>query len=439
MKVLSKRNLSFSMVALTAVAILISSACRGDKGSKQGPAPPATTVIVAEVAQKTVPIYTELVGQTKAQESVDLRARVEGVLEGIHFKEGSAVKKGQLLFSIDKRPFEAALQSARAAQAKAESDLAQAEQKVVVLQAQAQLTEAEAQHMKAEQDLARLKPLAAVKAVTELELDAAVASEKTARASVDAREANLRDVEASVKYTIQRAAAEVSAAKARVTQALLELSYCSIYSPVDGIIGFRQVDEGSLVGKGGEATLLATVSLSDPLLVDFNLSETEYLRLVPREKAGTGGGLRFEMILSDRSVYPYQGTLKAVDRTVDPQTGTMKIEASFPNPKNYLKPGQFARVRAAVEQRENAILVPRRAIQELQDAKTVMIVDAENKVALRTVTVGEQSGDDIIVLSGLKPGERVIVEGMQKVRPGSEVKASAQPVAKESAGTTERS
>ncbi|MGH9827191.1 MAG: efflux RND transporter periplasmic adaptor subunit, partial [Blastocatellia bacterium] len=350
MKVLSKRNLSFSMVALTAVAILISSACRGDKGSKQGPAPPATTVIVAEVAQKTVPIYTELVGQTKAQESVDLRARVEGVLEGIHFKEGSAVKKGQLLFSIDKRPFEAALQSARAAQAKAESDLAQAEQKVVVLQAQAQLTEAEAQHMKAEQDLARLKPLAAVKAVTELELDAAVASEKTARASVDAREANLRDVEASVKYTIQRAAAEVSAAKARVTQALLELSYCSIYSPVDGIIGFRQVDEGSLVGKGGEATLLATVSLSDPLLVDFNLSETEYLRLVPREKAGTGGGLRFEMILSDRSVYPYQGTLKAVDRTVDPQTGTMKIEASFPNPKNYLKPGQFARVRAAVEQ-----------------------------------------------------------------------------------------
>src|SRR5262249_34283008 len=327
--------------------------------------------------------------------------------------------------------FDAALQSAKAVLAKAQSDYAQAQQRTDVLQAQAALADAEATLSKAEQDLARVRPLAKEKAVTELELDAAVAAQKSAKANVDAKQANLTNLEAAVKYTIERASAEVNAGKARVTTAELDLSYCSIYSPIGGIIGFKQVDEGNLVGRG-EATLLATVSASDPLLVDFNLSETDYLKLTPNDVSRKNArDLKFELILSDDSVHPEPGTFKVVDRTVDPTTGTMKVETSFPNPNSHLKPGQFARVRAAVAERENAIIVPQRAVQEMQGAKTVMVVDAQNRVALRTITVGDRFENYFVVLEGLQAGERVIVDGMQKARPGSEVNPTAAPVASE--------
>ena len=429
MKITIKHKLTASFAEMTAsfagmiimVAVAVSSGCGGRTDRTVSASSPAPTVVVAEVVRRTVPIFSEFVGQTRAEETVELRARVEGVLEKIHFKQGTPVRKGALLFNIDNRPFEASLQSARAVLEKAQSDLAQAKQRTDVLQAQAQLSDAQAVHSRTEQDLARVKPLAKEKAVTELELDAAVAAEKSARANVEARQANLTNLEASVKYTILRAAAEVAAGKARVTQAELNLSYCSIYSPISGIIGFQQVDEGNLVGHG-EATLLATISASDPLLVDFNLSEIEFLKLTDAETAGKrAGSLSFELILSDESVHPRKGSFNVIDRTVDPQTGTMRVQARFPNPNSYLRPGQFARVRVAVSEQENAILVPQRAIQELQGAKTVLVVDAQNKASLRTITVGEKSDHNLIVMTGLSAGERVIVEGMQKVRPGSEV------------------
>ena len=422
-----KNSLSFSVAALAASAMMVSAGCGGKTEPTVGASAPPPAVVVAEVVQRTVPIYSEFVGQTKANETVELRARVEGVLEKIYFKEGDPVKKGALLFTIDKRPFQATLSSAKALLAKARSDLAQAEKRTDVLQAQAQLADAQAQLSKAEQDLRRLRPLAQEKAVTELELDAATAAQKSAKATVDARQANVTNLEASVKYTIERAAAEVEAAKARVTQAELDLGYCTIYSPISGVIGFKQVDEGNLVGRG-QATLLATVSQSDPLLVDFNVSEIEFLRLSKpgdAQDAKARGRFKFDLILSDDSIHSQQGTLKVVDRTVDPQTGTMKVEAVFSNPRSYLRPGQFARVRVAAEERENAILVPQRAIQELQGAKTVLVVDAQNKALLRTINVGDRSDKDVIVLQGLSAGEHVIVEGMQKVRPGSEVKPTA--------------
>ena len=273
-----KPNLTACLAAAIAVTAMMSQGCK-DKGTQKVSADaPAPVVVVAEIAQRTVPIYSEFVGQTRAFETVELRARVEGILEKIHFKEGSPVRKGDLLFTIDKRPFEAAVQSANAVLAKAESDLAQARQRTDVLQAQAELADAQAVLSKTEQDLLRIRPLVKEKAVTELELDAAIAAEKSAQATVDARKANLTNLEAAVKYTIERASAEVSAAKARLTQAQLDLSYCRIYSPINGIIGFKNIDEGNLVGRG-DATLLATVSSSDPLLVDFNLSEIEYLKL----------------------------------------------------------------------------------------------------------------------------------------------------------------
>lgn len=422
------RNLYFAAAASGAALFLITAGCSKKDAAKLNAPLPPPTVVVAEVDQRTVPIYSEYVGQTKADDTVELRARVEGFLQKVYFKEGMPVRKGQLLFTIDKRPFEANLQSAKAILAKAVSDLAQARQRTDVLKAQAELADADAVLSKTDQDLARLRPLAKEKAVTELELDAAIAAEKSAKANVDAKRANLTNLEASVKYTIERANAEVAAAKARVTQAELDVSYCSIHSPISGMIGFLQVDEGNLVGRG-EATLLATVSLSNPLLVDFNISEVEFLKIT-RDNPGHSGDLRFELILSDESVHPNPGTFKVVDRTVDPTTGTMRVQASFPNPGSYLRPGQFAKVRVPVAERENAILVPQRAIQELQGARTVMVVDAQNKVSVRTIKVGDRSDDSYIVLEGLKAGERVIVEGMQKAKPGSEVRPTSDSVAR---------
>ena len=421
MRILHLRNLSVSFAASMLITVLlISTGCKTKSEHAAAQAPPPT-VVVAAVAQKTVPIYSEFVGQTRADDTVELRARVEGILQKVYFREGAAVKKGQLLFTIDKRPFQAAVQSAKATYAKAISDLAQAQQRTDVLQAQAQLAEAQAAFVRADQDVKRLAPLAKEKAVTEQDLDAAIATQKSTKATVDARQANLTNLEAAVKYTIERARAEVSASEARVTQANLDLSYCDIYSPLSGIIGFLQVDEGNLVGRG-EATLLATVSASDPLLVDFSVSEVDYLKLTDPETVGhRAGNLRFDLLLSDESKHPYQGTFHVVDRTVDPTTGTLKVEATFPNPGSYLRPGQFARLRVAVAEKENAILVPQRAVQEMQGTKTVMVVDDKNMVSVRSVRLGDKADKDVVVLEGLNPGERVIVEGMQKARPGSPV------------------
>lgn len=434
MTILCRRNLSISAaVSILTVALLLGSGCKS-KTTHSAAAPPPPAVIVVPVTQRTVPIYSEYVGQTQADNTVELRARVEGVLQKVYFREGAPVRKGQLLFTIDKRPFEAALQSAKALAAKSVSDLAQAQQRVDVLQAQAELADAQAILTNADQDVARLAPLAKERAVTEQDLDEALAKQKSARASVDARKANLTNLEAAVKYTIERAKAEVSAANARVTQAELDLSYCDIHSPINGIIGFLQVDEGNLVGRG-DATLLATVSASDPLLVNFNVSEIEYLKLTDPETAGQrAGNLQFELLLSDESVHPHTGYFRVLDRTVDPTTGTMKVEAAFPNPGSYLRPGQFARVRVAVAERENAILVPQRAVQEMQGTKTVMVVDQDNKVAVRSIRIGDKVDKDVVVLDGLNAGERVIVEGMQKVRPGSQVNPSIAGVSKTTSG-----
>ncbi len=425
-KILFMRNVFVSSAALIALAALITVAgCSKSEHTAAAAQPPPPTVIVAPVTQKTVPIYSEYVGQTRADNTVELRARVEGILQKVYFKEGMPVRKGQLLFTIDKRPFDAALQSAKAVALKAVSDLAQAQQRTDVLQAQAQLADAQAVLAKADQDVARLAPLAKEKAVTEQDLDAAIAAQKSAKATVEARQANLTNLEAAVKYTIERARAEVSASNAKITQAQLDLSYCDIYSPISGVIGFLQVDEGNLVGRG-DATLLATVSASDPLLVDFSVSEIEYLKLTEAKTEGrAASNLRFDLLLSDESIHPYQGTFKVLDRTVDPTTGTLKVEATFPNPGSHLRPGQFARLRVAVDEKENAILVPQRAVQELQGAKTVMVVDDKNMVSVRSIKLGDKADKEIVVLEGLNPGDRVIVEGMQKVRPGSQVNPSS--------------
>jgi membrane fusion protein (multidrug efflux system) len=387
------------------------------------PAPPPPAVVVAEVVKKTVPITAEFVAQTDAVQTVELRARVQGVLERVHFKEGSDVSAGQVLFEIEKSQYQAALQSARAQLAKAQAELAKAKEQVEVLRAKAELEQRQAALAKSKLDVARLRPLAQARAVPQVDLDNALAAEQVTVAGVAAAEAALKDTELAQRIGIEQAQAAVEAGRAAVTQAQLDLNYTTIRAPVAGVIGRLDVNEGNLVGRG-EPTLLATMSTYDPIKIAATLSEVDYLRFARRaaERKTASPEIPLELVLADGTRYPLRGRSTTLDRTVDPKTGTIVVEALFPNPEKLLKPGQFGRVRAVVEERPDAVLVPQSAIQETQGAKSVLVVAAEDKVVLRTVTLGERIGDLIIATRGLEPGERVIVEGLQKVRPGMQVK-----------------
>jgi len=365
-------------IGVVGLALSLNGCDRGkeaDKAKQAAAGPPPPTVVVAEVIQKTVPIYGEFVAQTDAKETVEIRARVQAFLEAQHFAEGTIVKKDQLLFTLDKREYEAKL-----------------------LQAKSQLEGAQARLGKAETDERRLKPLAERRAVPQQDYDNAVSNLDTARAGV-------------------------SAARADVVGAELDLSYCTIRSPIEGLIGKRLVSPGNLVGKG-EATLLDTVSSVDPIRVNVTISEAEYLKYAALNKQNRGpkaSSQELELMLADGSVFPHKGKVVIVDRAVDQKTGTLSMVAEFPNPGGLLRPGQFGSLRAPVETVENAILVPKRAVQEIQGAKSVLVVGADNIVALRTIRPGETVGQFLIVRDGVKPGERVIVEGIQKAQPGVKV------------------
>ena len=415
---MKSRRILGSTFLLVAAGLLLGPACSGKgDGAKHAAAPPAPAVGVTQVVQKTVPIYSEFVGQTAANQTVEVRARVQGVLEKVLFTEGAAVRKGQVLFQIQRSEYQARVLAAKAALGKAEADLAQAKERTDVIQAESNLAQAQTGLSLAHSNYERYRPLAKEKAVTEIDVDTARASEEAARSEVDAAQATLKNRTAAVKYNIAKATALVQSAKADLALAEIDLAYCTIYSPITGIIGLQEVNAGNLVGKEGP-TLLATISSSGNLDVDFTISEAYLLKLAKSGKAGSRSGVGFELLLSDNTVYGQQGHFTVLDRTVDPKTGTIRVRASFPNASNQLRPGQFARLRVAAEERPDAILVPQVAVQELQSAKYVMVVDADNKVSQRTIKVAERYEDSYIVVEGLKAGERVVTEGVQKVRPG---------------------
>ncbi len=423
------RSLAKVATALGVACLAISlGACERGKESekaKEAAAPPPPAVVVAEVVQKTVPIYSEFVARTDAKETVEIRARVQAFLESQHFTEGTVVKKDQLLFTLDKQEYEAQLLQAKAQLAKAEADLAFAKDNATVESAKANVDVALARLGKTETDERRLKPLAARRAVPQQDYDDALANLEGARADVESRRASLNTAVVNQKSNVQQAEAAIQAARAAIAQAELNLSYCTIRSPIEGLIGERKVAPGNLVGKG-EATLLDTVSTIDPIRVYMSLSEAEYLRLFAfQKKTQAAAGAALELMLADGSVYPHKGRAVIADRALDTKTGTLSIIAEFPNPEGLLRPGQFGRVRAATEVVENAILVPQRAVQEIQGTKTVLVVGPDNLVAMRTISPGVSVGDLLIVVDGLKPGERVIVDGIQKARPGSPVNPSA--------------
>lgn len=355
----------------------------------QASAPPPTVAVIPATRQ-TVPIFREYVGRTQPNQSVDVRPQVSGILKSTLFSEGSPVREGDVLFRIDPAQYQAALLNAQGQSARAEADVAQAK----------------AQLEKARRDVARYEPLARQRAIPQEELENAQSSVQVAQAQVG------------------QAQAALAAARAGVSQAELNLGYTVIRSPLTGIIGRRQVDPGNLVSPQSE-TPLVTVSSSDPIRVTFDVSDVEYLAFARRTGVRPGRQLRnspnFDMILSDGSVFPQKGRFLLVERAVTAQTGTLPIVAVFPNPGNFLRPGQFVRVRVTTEQMPNVVLVPQGAVQEVLGARSIYIVSPQNKVVQRTVTIQGAFENRSIVTQGLEQGDRVIVEGAQKVRPGMTV------------------
>jgi membrane fusion protein (multidrug efflux system) len=350
-------------------------------GKKEAAAGPPPEVYVADVVQKDVPVFMEIVGQTKGSQDVEIRARVEGYLEKVAFTEGSFVTKGDLLYQIDPKPLEATLANAKA-----------------------NLATAQARLEKTNNDVKRLAPLAKQQAVSQQELDNAVAYQDAARAQVDAN-------------------------KAAVDKAELDLGYTRITSPIDGLVGTTQVKAGNLVGRG-ESTLLTTVSQIDPILFRAGISEAEYLKLAKRvaEQGGSRPGqakAEIELLLADGTVHPSKGRVEAIERAVDATTGTLAVQFTFPNPGRVVRPGQYGRARFVLETKPGALLVPQRAVTELQNLYSVAVVGEGNKVAFRNVKVGPRVDSLWLIEEGLKPGEKVVVEGLQKARDGMVVSPKA--------------
>jgi len=422
-------------IGLVGLALLITTTgCKGEKDAKAATPPPPTEVVVAPVEQREVAIVRDFIARTEAVPTVEVRARVAGILEEVLFKEGMDVKKGQPLFLIQQAEYKAAVETARATLAKAQADLTRARDTSIVERVKAQLAQRQADLEKARQDVNRYKPLAEARAIPQQDMDTSVAAEKVAVAGVDAQAAALKDAELAQRTQIQLAEAAVESAKASIIQADLNYGYTTIAAPIDGIIGKINVDRGNLVGKA-EPTLLATVSKVNPIYVDFSVAEADYIRLAPRiasDVQGRSDGPRqpLELLLSDDKPLPQKGRVVFVDRAMDSKTGTIGIRAEFPNPDQLIRPGQFGRVRGVIDQRPNAILVPQLAVQEQQGAKTVLVVETGDKVALRPIKIDDRIGEFYIVTEGLKPGERVIVEGVQRVRPGAQVKPVVKPAAK---------
>jgi RND family efflux transporter MFP subunit len=373
-------------VLATALAM---SATIGCARKSSGSLPPPTVEVV-QVEQKDVPIYGEWIGTRDGFVNADVRAQVTGYLLRQDYQEGSFVKKGQLLFEIDPRPFQAALDQAKGQLA----------------QATANLANAKAEQGRTQLDVERYTPLAKEQAASQQDLDNSVQNNLAALATV-----------ATAEAAIETDAAAVETAK-------INLDFTRLIAPIEGIAGRAQLQVGALVSpSSGVVTAVSTV---DPIKVYFTVSESEYLewnKWYPTETSleAANKSVRLQLILADGSAYPHPGTFYFADREVNIGTGTIRLAGLLPNPGNILRPGGYGRVRTAVRIQKDALLVPQRAVTELQGGYQVAVVDHENKVSIQTVTVGDRVGTDWIITEGLKPGDRVVAEGVQKVRPGAQV------------------
>ncbi len=398
--------------------------------------------------EKDVPISAEWVGTLVGYVDAQIRARVAGHLVSQAYREGSLVKAGDLLFQVDPRPFQAALEQADARLRLAESQLSQARAQVTASQAQveqatasvaqdeAQVKRAEATQRNTELDVARYTPLAQRGSVSQQELDNAVQNNLANLAAVAAARAAVLNSRAKVTQSeaaLQKAGADVetqhaniAAARAALDDARLNLGYTRVTSPIDGIAGLRGANIGDYVGPS-DPTPLTSVSKVDPIYAQFPISEQRALAVFRRWDADPKAprSIELQLILSDGSVYPTPGVAAVLDRQVDVSTGTVLARGVFPNPGNVLRPGQYAKIRAVVEVKKNAILVPQRAVQDVQGVHQVAVLKADDTVDVRAVQVNERVGSLWVVTQGLKPGERVVVEGGDRVRAGQKVRPEA--------------
>jgi len=378
-------TIMFPARTMVVALVLLLSAC--DSSEKAARQLPPLSVRVTQSIVQDVPLSMEMVGTTMGTQDVPIRTRVEGYLETMEFEEGTFVKKGDMLYTIDAQPFQAKL-----------------------VAAQSQLAGAQTSRAKTQADLARIRPLAEIKAVSEQDLDSAVAQEAAARANVRASEANVELAE-------------------------IELGYTQIHAPIDGLIGLTKAKPGEFVGRDPNPVVLNTLSDIDPIRVRFSISEREYLTLARnyavREDQGEHQDIADRpsdliLLLADGSEHPEKGRVIASAQSINTETGTYTLEAAFRNPKNVLLPGQFARVRATYMNLEDAVVIPRKAVIEMQGRFRVYVVNQQSQVEAVEIELGPKIGNNVVIGSGLKGGETIIVEGLQKVRPGMQV--DPQPV-----------
>lgn len=372
------RSVRAPFLALTALAVVAAAGCE----KKEAPQMPPPEVLVAPVAQRNVPVYSDWVGTIEGYVNAEIRPKVQGYLLTQNYPNGKVVAEGELLFQIDPRQFKAALD-----------------------QAIGQLESAKALQVKTQLDVNRYRPLAKEGAVSQEELDNAIQQNEANKAAVFQAQAN-------------------------VEQARLNLDWTKVNSPIKGIAGINQAQIGDLVGP---TTVLTTVSTVDPIKVEFPISEQEYLRFAQaiNKVSETGkedpDAPKLEVILADGKTYGHQGRFFAVNRQVDQRTGTLLVQALFPNPDNILRPGGYAKVRAATQVADGALLIPQRAVLDLQGTYQVYVLGADDTVSVRDVTPGPRSGSDWVITKGLSAGEKVVVEGLQKVRSGAKVVAKPAP------------
>ncbi len=374
-----KMRTKISIVSLITLVFLIFTACeKTEQKAPQAP-PPPPEVSIYKTKTEDIPVYKTFVGQVYGAEDIDIRARVEGFLKEIHFKEGFPVKAGDLLYIIESQPFEAEVASKKGLLAEVNTKL-----------------------VKSQRDLERYRPLAEQNAISQSDLDGSIAAFNAAKAAVDAAKANLR-------------------------AAQIQMGYARIYSPIDGIIGKTKAKVGDFVGRDPNPVILNTVSNTTSVLVEFFLSENLYLRIARHmidakaEKAELTREPDIQLILADGYHYPHKGKPNFLGRQIDPATGAILFQVSFPNPDNLLRPGQFAKVKTRVEQVTDGILVPQRSISDLQGRKRVFVVDEQNIVHERQVSLGPVIDNFYLVRKGLKAGESVVYEGLQKVGDGTKV------------------
>ena len=366
---LRKRVHIFAYLLLVTTLTFLAASC-GEEEQKVGPPP---EVQVTKAVKMDVPITGEWVGQTLGAVDIEIRARVEGWLKGIHFKEGSEVKQGTLLYTIDA------------------SELREA-----VAQAEGKVAATRTLLVQAEEDVKRYTPLAKVGAVSQRDLEIAIS-----------------------RYEAQQG--ELDAANAALNEAKINLGYATVTAPITGLIGISAARVGDFVGRPPNAVILNTISRVDSIHVRFSISESEYLNLVRQIEKNQGKtkvkAKEIHMILADGSEYPQLGVISFAQRQIDPATGTLQFEASFPNKERMLRPGQFAKVRIVIDERQGAVVVPSRAIFEIQGQKSVYVIDENNKVVMRVVTTGPEYNNYTVIVSGVNPGETVVYEGVLRVRP----------------------